>query len=425
MSIPVLTAVGDARAEADLSAGLGRDAPGIHVARRCVDLADLLAAAAAGLGRAVILSADLRRLDREALDRLALAGLAVVGCVRAGDEPGERRLRQFGVVQVVTTDASIGTVVQAVHAAVADLAVAGDIASSSVADPDAAPRFTPSPDLLEPGPRFLAGAIIAIWGPAGSPGRSTIAVNLAAELAAIGRPTLLVDADTYGGAVAQMLGLLDESPGLAAACRAANHGTLDRSALAALAVALRPELSVLTGITRADRWPEIRPSALRQVLEVARSVAEFVVVDCGFCLEQDEELAYDTAAPRRNGATLAALGCADLVVAVARADPVGIARFVRALPDCVAAAGGRPVTVVNRLRRGVLGAGDPRTEVTTALERYAGCKHPHVVPDDPVAFDTALACGRLLVEGATNSPARKAIRVLATELVDAVVPVSD
>ena len=36
------------------------------------------------------------------------------------------------------------------------------------------------------------------------------------------RPRLLVDADVYGGTVAAVLGLLDESPGLAAACRRAS-----------------------------------------------------------------------------------------------------------------------------------------------------------------------------------------------------------
>jgi hypothetical protein len=41
-----------------------------------------------------------------------------------------------------------------------------------------------------------------VWGPTGGPGRTTVAVNLAFEAAAIGGEVLLVDADTYGGAVA-------------------------------------------------------------------------------------------------------------------------------------------------------------------------------------------------------------------------------
>jgi MinD-like ATPase involved in chromosome partitioning or flagellar assembly len=259
-----------------------------------------------------------------------------------------------------------------------------------------------------------------VWGPVGSPGRSTVAVNLAAELAELGHPTLLIDADTYGGVVGQLLGILDEAPGLAAACRLANQGALDVSALAGVALQLRPGLRVLTGITRAERWLEVRPTALRTVLALARSLAPMTVIDCGFCLEQDEELAYDTAAPRRNGATLAALEAADEVIAVAAADPVGLARFVRALPDCAAISAGRvPVTVVNRLRRGVVGPGDPRREVASALERYAGVTSIQVVPDDAEALDAAVAAGKTLADVAPHAPARQAIRGLAARLVGA------
>jgi Mrp family chromosome partitioning ATPase len=45
--------------------------------------------------------------------------------------------------------------------------------------------------------------LAAVWGPKGGPGRTTVAVNLAFEAAAAGGEVLLVDADTYGGAVAQ------------------------------------------------------------------------------------------------------------------------------------------------------------------------------------------------------------------------------
>jgi len=44
--------------------------------------------------------------------------------------------------------------------------------------------------------------LAAVWGPKGAPGRTTVAVNLAFEAAAAGGEVLLVDADTYGGAVA-------------------------------------------------------------------------------------------------------------------------------------------------------------------------------------------------------------------------------
>ena len=64
MTVPLLAAVSGASWEAAVVAALEGGEDGIAVVRRCVDLADLLAAAAAGTGRAALVSADLRRLDR-------------------------------------------------------------------------------------------------------------------------------------------------------------------------------------------------------------------------------------------------------------------------------------------------------------------------------------------------------------------------
>jgi Flp pilus assembly CpaE family ATPase len=137
------------------------------------------------------------------------------------------------------------------------------------------------------------------------------------------------------------------------------------------------------------------------------------VVDCGFCLEQDEELSFDTAAPRRNGATLATLAAADLVLAVGSADPVGMHRLLRGLtdlrevvPDTV------PRVVVNRVRRSAVGA-DPERQLAEALERYAGVDDPAFLPEDGAALDAATLRGRLLFEVAPDSPLRLALAALA------------
>jgi MinD-like ATPase involved in chromosome partitioning or flagellar assembly len=426
VTVPVLTAVGDPRREADLVAGLSANGHGVHVARRCVDLADLLAAAAAGLGRAVLLSADLRRLDREALTRLAVAGVAVVGLVTTGDEPAERRLRQLGVREIVDADADVDVICTAVIGAVG---AAPGIGPHDFAEPrDSLARPAPDRPSDDGGPAANGGPateghVLAVWGPTGAPGRTCVATGLAAELAALGAETLLVDADSYGGVVAQVLGLLDESPGLAAACRLANNGTLDAAALAELSIRVGPHLRVLTGITRAERWPELRPSGLEAVLAVARRLARFVVVDCGFGLERDEELSFDTAAPRRNGATLAALDAADTVLAVATADPVGLQRLVRSLGELADVLPGcTPVTIVNRLRPGAVGPGDPEREIGAALQRYAGLSDVRFVPLDVEAFDRALATGRTLVEVAPSSPARQALQTIAAGFAGTTVP---
>jgi Flp pilus assembly CpaE family ATPase len=415
MSVPVLTAVTGASWEADLVSELGRADHGLTVVRRCVDLAELLSAAAAGTARAALLSSDLRRLDRDAVVRLAAAGVAVVGLVDPGDVDAERRLRQLGVGQVLPATAGAATISDAVVQAVSALATSE--AARVVGDPRGALPQLAAPSPVPPLPPGL-GRVVAVWGPTGAPGRTTVAVGLADEVSRLGIPAMVVDADVYGGAIAQLLGLLDESPGLAAACRQAAAGRLDSAELARLAWAIRPTLRVLTGIVRADRWPEVRAGAIDVVLEHARRLAEVTVVDCAFSLERDEEITYDTAAPRRNGATLAMLAAADTVICVGGADPVALQRLVRAiaelrdvLPDCV------PLVVVNRVRRAVI-PGEPEREIAAALSRYAGITGLTYLPDDGPAVDAALAVGRTLAEAAPSSQLRQGIAAFACRLVD-------
>jgi Flp pilus assembly CpaE family ATPase len=420
MAVQVFTAVTGAAWESALVGALDRSDHGVTVVRRCVDVSELLAAAATGTGQAALLSAELRRLDGDAVARLTAAGVAVVGLVEPGDERAADRLRQLGVVHVLPADADAEVIAQALREAVAG----APAAPRDIADPGAAlPALgVPAPDTERPaGP----GRLVAVWGPTGAPGRTTVAVGLADEAARLGVSSLLVDADVYGGVIAQVLGLLDDSPGLAGAARQASSGTLDSASLVRLAWAVRPQLRVLTGLARADRWPELRPRAVTTVLEEARRLAELTVVDCAFSLEDDEELSFDTAAPRRNGATLAVLEAADTVVCVSGADPVALQRSVRALDDLREVLPGvEPVLVVNQVRRGPV-AGDPRREIAAALERFSGREVAFFLPADRRATDAALAAGRTLAEVAPGSALRGGLRTMAASLAQVPEPAAE
>jgi MinD-like ATPase involved in chromosome partitioning or flagellar assembly len=417
--LTILTAV-TGEWEAPLVAGLERSAHGVRVVRRCVDLGELLSAAGAGLARAVLLSADLQRLDREAVVAMLSAGVAVVGLVEPGDAAAGRRLRNLGVLRVLPADAPAGDVAAAVVAAVTEVAERGPMlgAGAGIGDPgDAVPpaRQASGPPAAEP--ETGTGRLVAVWGPTGAPGRTTVAVTLAGELAVVGEEALVVDADTYGASVAQALGMLDESAGLAAASRAANQGTLDLNRLASLAPRVATRVRVVTGLPQPRRWPELRASALEVVWQRARELATWTVVDCGFGLERDEEVSFDTAAPRRNAATLSALTAADVVVAVGSADPVGLQRLVRGLHDLaeVVAPGTPTRVVVNRVRASAVGSG-PEGRIVESLTRFASVGAPLLVPDDRAACDAAMLAGRSLTEHAPYSPARLAIGRLALEL---------
>jgi MinD-like ATPase involved in chromosome partitioning or flagellar assembly len=307
-------------------------------------------------------------------------------------------------------------------AAVTEVAERGPMlsagAGSGIGDPgDAVPpvRQAPGPPAAEP--ESGAGRLVAVWGPTGAPGRTTVAVTLAGELAVVGEEALVVDADTYGASVAQALGMLDESAGLAAAARAANQGALDLRRLAALAPRVATRVRVVTGLPQPRRWPELRASALEVVWQRARELATWTVVDCGFALERDEEVSFDTAAPRRNAATLSALAAADVVVAVGSADPVGLQRLVRGLHDLteVVPPGTPTRVVVNRVRASAVGSG-PEGRIVESLTRFASVGTLLLVPDDRAACDAAMLAGRSLTEHAPFSPARLAIGRLALEL---------
>ncbi|MBR21523.1 MAG: septum formation inhibitor-activating ATPase [Leifsonia sp.] len=271
----------------------------------------------------------------------------------------------------------------------------------------------------------VAPRVIAVWGPAGAPGRTTIAIGLAAELAGRGLPVCLVDADTYGGAIAPALGLLDESPGFAAACRLAGSGSLTADELdrvaqrAPLGSTLRGthgELRVLTGIGRPHRWPELSAERVTSVLEECRAWRPIVVVDTGFNLETDEELSSDLLAPRRNAATIAALRAADDVVAVGTADPLGLARLLRTYPDLLDVVLTTSVrVVVNRVRSSVLGL-DPAGQVRQTLDRFGGVSDAVLIDDDPHAADAALLTARSVVDAAPRSALRAGIAELADVL---------
>ena len=437
VTVTVLCAVRGPQ-EAAVVVALGAPGSGATVTRRCGDLAELLAAAAAGAGTVAVVSPELPGLDRESVGRLHDTGVRVVALA---DAAAAERLHAIGIDTVLDG---------ALDATGLDLRDGGALRAAVALPPvgrDAGRTAVPGATVPEVGVEVAdadgaparAGAVVAVWGPVGAPGRTTTAVELAAALAGVGGRTtrrgrtdpprrdpgtvLLVDADTYGSSIATRLGLLDDAPGITAAARAAGQGTLGVEDLARFSPTVVPGMRVLTGITRAARWPELPSSVVDVVLERARELVDWVVVDCGAVIEADELLMYDTRAPQRNAATLTALGAADVVVVVGSADPVGIQRLVRGLEELREApvpVSAPTVVVANRVRASAVGR-DPAAAVRQALARYAGVEHVHTVPDDGPALDAAVLAGRSLAEHDPSSAARAAFTALA-DAVHEIVP---
>jgi len=261
------------------------------------------------------------------------------------------------------------------------------------------------------------GTVIAVWGPAGAPGRTTIAINVAAELAAAGHSVALADVDTYSGSIAPALGMLDEAPGFAAACRLAGADGLTRTELERIGQRYgsgRSSFWVLTGIGRPSRWPELSAQRVASTLQQCREWVDYTVVDTGFSLEHDEEISSDLFAPRRNAASITALREADRVIAVGAADPVGLSRFLRAHVDLIeTVAEGRVIVAMNKLRASAIGL-NPVGQVAQTLSRFGGIESAAMIPYDAAGLDAAILSGRTLGDAAPKSQVRVAIRDLVT-----------
>lgn len=292
------------------------------------------------------------------------------------------------------------------------------------------------PELLQtamvtPTPNSVGtGRVIAVWGAPGAPGASTIAINLAAEWMQPDEPSrrarprqpfdtprprvCLVDLDSWSPSLAPMLGRVSETPGIAAAARLAEHEQFDEAQFARLAVAGAAGGSLLTGLTALDRWHELSPERIGKTFDALRQWNDLIVVDLGSRLA-DNDLVADPFAPNRGAAVTTVLDHAELVIGVGSADPVGLARLVRAWPEWNACVRGRHEFVINRVRRSVLGM-QPDRQVRQLCAQFIEHAPIALLDDDPRVMDAALLRAETIAAVAPKSALRRSIRELALAL---------
>jgi MinD superfamily P-loop ATPase len=346
-----------------------------------------------------IVSAAPGHLTRAVLDECDDRGVRLLATVATDAE--RRQVRELGLFEYVSADAA--------WTAVEEALVIGGMPAGQTAV------------------RTPASTVLAVWGPAGAPGRTTLAIAIAAELAAAGYSVALGDVDTHSASIAPSLGMLDEAPGFAAACRLAGADSLTRSELERIGQCYSGAGSsfwVLTGIGQPSRWPELSAPRVTATIEACRNWVDFTVLDTASSLEHDEEISSDLFAPRRNAATIAALRAADSVVAVGAADPVGLSRFLRAHGDLSQLLETDVhTTVVNKLRASAVGFG-PAAQVRQTLARFGGIDEAELIPYDRQAMDAALLTGTTLAEAAPRSAVRTAIRQLVHDRLLPAAPVA-
>ena len=297
----IVTVAGQPDREADLATQLAGHRE-LDLVLRCVDRVELLAAIRGGDLDVIVLVGIPPWMDRELWHEAAVRAVRVLVLVEAGAHPEVPR--DVVVLPIDTALEQIATVLQRTEGAT----------------PSSPPRT------LQSQPR--SGRVVAVWGPKGAPGRTTIAIELAVALAAAQPLTALVDADPYGGDVLQFLGIVEELPTIVWAARMAAKGELDGAQLLMeLRRAGRNGPVVLPGLPRPELWPDVSDYGWRELLAIARRTFVTTVVDVGFCIEPDVGSFADSADGRNRMAT-ATLTHADHVVAVCKGDATGIRHFI-------------------------------------------------------------------------------------------------
>ncbi len=384
--VPIIVCAAGAPWELRLVRAFQRREFGVVVARRCVDHGELLGTALDERPRAVLVDASLAWVDRDLVATLRRAGVEVLAVGVSA-----RPLPDLGV-RMVGEDVEPAELADVLHGLVPIPVVPSDT-------PDASARSWVG-----------RGRTVVVWGGAGAPGRTTLALHLAVEAADRGRTTLLVDGDTWAASVAQLVEV-DESPSVAQAARLAADGwprPLERC------LQVGPGgVRVLAGLPRAGLWPEIGAEAWRAVLAAAAAQFDVVIVDVAAPIEEDEELVADRIPFRRNAMTTTALDEADSVVLVANADPVGLRRAVMAYRTLVARTGHRAPVVVamNRAPRSARRLQD----CSRAVGEWVGVLPAAFLPDEPALRRTVWE-GRPLHEIAPRSRWLRELRALLDEV---------
>jgi MinD-like ATPase involved in chromosome partitioning or flagellar assembly len=265
--------------------------------------------------------------------------------------------------------------------------------------------------------------VIAIWGAAGSPGKSTVAVNVATELALAGESVLLIDLDTLAPSLALSMGLVDTPAGLSACLRLAeqNRLSLDEYKRLTISVSLgRNELSFMPGLSSPHRWPEVTPERFEKLLNDLRGVVDHVVVDLPQATTSKSNLFHPSsmhsAELNRDTLLKSVLSKAGKVVLLSGCDPVAAQRFLLAkefLAELDVAI--NPFVVVNRFRTAALGkaAKDELEETYLTLTKL---RVDVFIPEDRENIDRAMLNGLPLALLKRSSPARVALADLAKQL---------
>ncbi|HEX5741888.1 MAG TPA: P-loop NTPase [Pilimelia sp.] len=191
---------------------------------------------------------------------------------------GQRVVRPTVGVVLLRADVAVDVLAEAIRAGIREVVPAGDpgaLATACARSLDVSRQLgaTVAPGAGAP----RTAKVVTVFAGKGGCGKSTVATNLAATLAAGGtRRVLLLDLDLQFGDVAIMLQL---EPERSIADAIAMAGRLDADGLTALLTKYRPGMDTLLAPAGPAEGDHVTRELVTELIGVARQMFDFVVVD--------------------------------------------------------------------------------------------------------------------------------------------------
>jgi MinD-like ATPase involved in chromosome partitioning or flagellar assembly len=254
----------------------------------------------------------------------------------------------------------------------------------------------------------MPGELILVQGVNSGAGRSTVALNLAFELAGMGARVCLVDLDAQWPSLHKHLALNQQQASVLAACRFLEQGKLDANAYESLVVrvvAKGASIDFLSGYGLDHVGDALSGESLTQLMQHLLAKYDYVVADTAIAA------AFQNAPAEAAAATVIAqlTSLASKSVIVTLSDPISLGRFVES--QGVLQVAPAAILVVNRFRQSALG-GRPHWQLQQVLSSNTGHTSAALIPED-AEFDAAMLQGVPLRQVSTKTPAFKAIGELA------------
>ena len=340
----------------------------IKIRRRCVDSVDLMSAIHLGLANKVVISAGFENLNSTTISGAKKLGCDVYGIYLENDIDSLEKLVGVGVKSNFAIDET--DVEKSLKGLINLLLNVSEIE-----------KFSNELEDLSQVP-----GLVCVWGTNGSPGRSSVAINLSFSLASKNFPTLLVDLDAIVPSLAPALGLVSEVPGVSSLVHDALKGRLSQESIEKNVIEVNPGLHVLTGISNPKRWPELRTEGLIQVLKLCSQMYANIICDLSAVLpESTDSSLNDVDIFKRFDHIPKVLEISSRNIFVLSATPLSLIRASEALEALHEINKSEPLIILNKVNEINLGQKYEST-VEAILGRWVNSGSIYRIPDRPEIF---------------------------------------